>query len=305
MFENFPKDYKWLQRIFESFVQKQSRDKRTHDKALIDMSKELSTKIDTEVAKVSKGGDADRPGVPTHIPAPQDLKVLDLLVLGIATVNPFTRWKYAGKIKGYEFYGSHTTGFNPTANTTTLTGVHSGVANSPFLYTKDKDGEDPDNTVILEGYLTGLTLENLTQDKSGTIWNWGWGKAYKLYAGGVRWNKGDSFRIKKYPANKLFSIGAWCYFHKYPLLPFYVKARTVGGGHSYSAFTSEEASFDISTPAAPTWSSPPITFSEVYWPLGSDSAKVDMTVHYEDYDPEDGVIDIEVDYWLDHDNRQP
>ena len=225
--------------------------------------------------------------------------------MGVARVNPFTAWKYFGKIKGYEFYGSHTTGFEPRPETTTLTGVHRGLNNSAFLWTKDTDGIAPDNTVILEGVLNGLTLENLEQDKSGAIYNWGLGKPYKLYASGVRWNKGDAFRIKKYPSNKLFSIGAFCYFLKYPFLPFYVKVRTVGGGHSYSAFTNEEASYDVSIPDAPTLRAiDPITFSEVYWPLGSDSAKVDMILHYEDYDPEDGVVDVEAVTWPDYPSKQ-
>lgn len=69
---------------------------------------------------------------------------------------------------------------------------------------------------------------------------------YMIKADGVKWNNGDQWRIKDYPSNKLFTIGSFCTFTK-RLGNFYVKARSVGKGHSFSEFTEVVLSEGISS----------------------------------------------------------
>jgi hypothetical protein len=72
------------------------------------------------------------------------------------------------------------------------------------------------------------------------------GIKYEIQAQGVKWVEGDEWRIAEYPANKLFSIGAFCTFTK-RAGSFFVKARSVGKGNSYSQFTEEEESVGITS----------------------------------------------------------
>jgi hypothetical protein len=81
----------------------------------------------------------------------------------------------------------------------------------------------------------------------GRIGNYRLGNArYEIQAQGVEWVEGDEWRITEYPQNKQFSIGAFCTFTK-RLGSFYVKARSVGKGKSYSPFTEEAESEGISS----------------------------------------------------------
>jgi len=69
---------------------------------------------------------------------------------------------------------------------------------------------------------------------------------YEITAEGVTWVEGDKWRIREYPQNKLFSIGAFATFTKRSGT-FYVKARTVGGKGMYSELTEEVESDGLSS----------------------------------------------------------
>lgn len=69
---------------------------------------------------------------------------------------------------------------------------------------------------------------------------------FEITAQGVEWVEGDQWRIKEYPQNKLFSIGAFATFTKRSGT-FYVKARSVGTKGTYSAFTEQVESEGLSS----------------------------------------------------------
>jgi hypothetical protein len=96
----------------------------------------------------------------------------------------------------------------------------------------DKDiFEEGDRYEVGTGRITGYRLLN---------------PKYEITAQGVKWVEGDKWRIREYPSNKLFSIGAFATFTKRSG-NFYVKARSVGSKGTYSDFTAEVTSEGLSS----------------------------------------------------------
>jgi len=253
MFEKFPKEYS--QSKIQKIIERIMGEGKSGDKALTDLSEELKSEIANVEKKLSKkiaqkGQGA--PSIPHFLPPPKDLNVLGIATFGIASCMPYFKWKYKLKIRGYEFYGSHNTGFSPQTEPYTQTGTHYTPTawtllhkDEPCTYLNTKDATDSSNTFYLEGVLNGLTLENVDEGTSGEISGFSRNlpltrnAPFRLTVDGVTWNDGDTWRIKKYPSNKLFNMGPLAVFPKYPLKTFYVRARTEGAGHSYSSFTDE------------------------------------------------------------------
>lgn len=254
LFENLPYKYskKAIQRIIELIEQRRAKDKKSQQKALRDMSKELSTKITDEGKRLERKIEGDEPRIPVKIPAPQNLVVWELFgFFVLISVNPFSFWKYLGTIKGYEFFGSLNDGFDPKLDDYSQTGIHRGlVPDDPWLYTYSSDDDDNfklDSRVVKLLESQRLLIQNITKGTEGTIRSLGTfypNNIYKLNAkdsdnNNITWNPGDGWRIKNYPSNKLWSIGSLAFAIK-PFFPtYYAIARTVGRGHSYSQFTSQ------------------------------------------------------------------
>jgi len=262
--EKFPEDYKpsIIQRIFERISNTVEQNKKDSDQNLFDTTVELKDQLKQTEEKLTEKIDAesgDQPSKPITLPPPQTLTVYDLGLWGFALVDPFFRWKFWGKIRGYEFFGSPNLGFTVEAERYTQYGNHfgNGTLLLPDVYLNTKDPEtDPDlnETFILDhrllwpspdGLFEKLIIENLTQGTSGEIQAYSLlTPRYAIRATGVTWVEGDEWRIKNYPQNRLFNVGSFCIFPK-RLGNFYVKARCVGRGLNYSDFTAETDSSGI------------------------------------------------------------
>lgn len=272
--EKLPKDYDpaSLQKVIERLGMTISGVDRKRSQELYDTSQELKEAIADLEKKITEkintlGG--ERAPVHAILPVPQKLKVYEYGLWGWAKVDPFLRWKYIGKIQGYEFYGSQNEDFIPQPDPYVQTGYHYGTGpNDTYLNTEDPTGDGTfvldtrlvQPTTDLQTYPDGyeLTLENVTQETSGTIILGAYHpqfryKPYRIRVAGVKWNNGDKWRIENYPQNKLFSVGGFSTFRKWRG-NFWVKARTIGKGNAMSDFTDAErstgltSSFDLSTP---------------------------------------------------------
>jgi hypothetical protein len=115
---------------------------------------------------------------------------------------------------------------NKDANWTEILSVAAGE-----LSLADDIFADGDSYEVGTGRISGFKLGNAK---------------YQIQAEGVSWVAGDQWRIKVYPQNKLFSIGAFCTFTK-RVGSYYVLARSVGKGNSFSPFTDEVESTGISS----------------------------------------------------------
>lgn len=335
-YEKIPKEYS--QEALQKVIDKLQKDQRQSDdlsrKNAIDISQKLEQAIadlQDRITEATTPADTDQSYQSHLVPAPQGLKAFELITWGWATVSPWLRWKYFGKVSGYEFYGSQNQNFDPHADDYTETGEHygTGTVGSEDVYLYTKDESDPSNTFILAPNLVKalpanqLILENATRSVKGNIDaleslklkdadadfstvivgnpvrnvrldTWATvtavgsgelsldtdifttvGEAYlvgagridaynlfdvkhKIKATGVKWVDGDTWRIYKYPANKLPSIGAFATFTK-RTGNFYVRARSIGKGNSFSDFapplnqdpeqtTGLSSSEDLSTP---------------------------------------------------------
>lgn len=295
--DKFPKEYnpKIIQGIIEGLQKKFGASDKAKDKAIRDLSLDLEGKLTATEKKLAKkiAGKDEMGAPPRTIPVPKDLTVVDWSLFGWATVDAIQRWKYFGKIKGYEFYGSHNSGFTPQANPYSQSGYHYGgdlniyASNSACLYTYESDT----NRFIFDnqGALVGLTLENVTQGTSGTI---ELGSIltgyYQLTVTGVTWNKGDRWRIKKYPANRLLSFDAIAFFLKYADCYYWVKARTEGIGKSFSAFT-DATSSGVGATFTETIVVYPTVLSDVYYDIGGNPFQW-ATCSYETLSDEYGLL---------------
>lgn len=321
-----------IQALLEKLDRKIKGLETTTRKDLQDLSKELTNSIDKVSSELSDKIDSrtgEESSFPTIIPVPENLKVNEFGFWGFAHVDPFMKWKYIGKLVGYEFYGSPNENFTPQADPYTQNGTHWGDGpNDIYLNTEHPTDDSlsfvldnrlvkllPQNQLIIqnvnrsatgkttdttayrlidsnndfanieigmkaynpakhstisETYTTGawanvtnvspgeLVLDADIFTRTGDDYMVGVGRIeplaygikpkYMVKADGVTWNNGDSWRIYKYPQNKLFSIGAFCTFTK-RLGNFYVKARSVGKGHSFSDFTEAVLSEGISSTA--------------------------------------------------------
>lgn len=326
-----------IQALLEKLDRKIKGLESTTKKDLQDLSKELTDSIEKVSSDLSDKIDAqtgEENSCPTIVPVPENLKVNEFGFWGFAHVDPFMKWKYIGKLVGYEFYGSPNEEFTPQADPYTQNGTHRGNGPADLYLNTEHPTDDtlsfvldnrlvkliPKNMLILENTTTstrGKTtdvdsfklvdsnndfstivagmkaynpgkhalitddtdVETAIQDawaevqsvspgelvldrdifkKSGEDYQVGVGlikpfaygvkPKYLIKADGVTWNNGDTWRIYKYPQNKLFSIGAFSTFTK-RLGNFYVKARSVGKGHSFSDFTETVLSEGISSTA--------------------------------------------------------
>jgi hypothetical protein len=287
--EKLPKDYNQstLQKIIESIkgsigsaVQKAAQD-------LFDTSQEIKdsiNKLATKVADLEGEGEGEQGKAPNFVPAPQELKVYEFGNWGFAYVSPFIRWKYFGKIKGYEFYGSMNVdsegdfiiheepyvqkGVHYSYNgSLLLQGV--GTVADPNQYLNTKDPAETNSHILSIDLVklipkNRLILENVTRGTEGYIGSdgtdiptlidgYGTPNKYRLRGGNVgsfvTWVNEDVWRIKDYPPNRLFNIGSLAIFYK-RTGNFYVKARSIGKGHSYSDFTEVVTSEGISSTAS-------------------------------------------------------
>jgi hypothetical protein len=287
--EKFPKDYNQstVQKIVEGLRKSVGLAAKKAAQDLYDTSKEIKDSINKLAKKVANlEGEPGEQSQPTYVPPPENLEVFEFGTWGFATVNPFLRWKYRGKVVGYEFYGTMnvettTLDFEPQENDYTQQGKHYkysllGQGNgettpNTYLHTLDPLGL---NTHILDRRLAKpvaskrLKIENVTTGEWGYI---GGSQAipllnivvnptmYKISASRptdendpesaqipLTWTDGDEWRIKSYPNQSLFTIGALAIFYK-RWGNIYVKARTIGKGHSYSNFTVSTASTGVSS----------------------------------------------------------
>lgn len=244
MKEKAPKDYsqRAIQRLLETITRGFQTSDRARAKDLQDMSKDLSSQIQSVEKKASKALQQSSPqGIrgQSHLPIPENLTVYKLGGIGFAMVDAFKQKDYRHvDFRGYEFYGSCNSGFNPTSENYSQTGTHSGDGPADAFIKTD--------TFVLEGALTGKTIQNTTDGTEGTIGiRWPASPYYRRAVSGVTFDTGDGFRIKNYPDNKLFSLGSLAFFTKPPLIDFHVIARTFGKGHTYSSFTDEVSSSNV------------------------------------------------------------
>lgn len=273
--EKLPKDYdqSTIQKIVEGIKRSIGISSKKSAQDLFDTSQEIKdsiTKLAKKVANLaSEGGEQ---GQNTYVPAPEDLTVFSFGTWGFATVNPFLRWKYRGKIVGYEFYGTMNVDdnddFEPHIEDYVQKGTHVGyngsllgqglgTVASPNSYLNTTP-HILDRRVVKAIASKRLILENVTTGEWGYIGGYFAvpfltalvnPNSYKLFASRptdpddltsapivLEWRNGDTWRIKDYPNQQLFSIGALAIFYK-RVGDIYVKVRTVGKGHSYSNFT--------------------------------------------------------------------
>lgn len=246
--EKLPKDYSpgVIQKILERLKMTVTTSDKKRAKELYDSSVELKQQVDKLEKKLTQKIDTlggERTPVHASLPVPKDLVAHELGIFGLTSVDPFFKWKYIGKIQGYEFYGSPNSGFSPKVGTYSQSGVHRGGDASDFLYTADV--ATPENTFYFDNRIVGLVIKNITTGEEGTVDSLDlWEPLVKIYAkkddtSYLTWDADDVFKIKSYPSNKLFSIDAFCLFLKPLIIPFYVKARTTGKGNSFSAFTGQ------------------------------------------------------------------
>jgi len=307
--EKLPKDYSQgkIQKVIEYLENKVARTEKKATRAYQDLSEEFTEKLSAAERKLTdKITGKDEIGKPPRtIPVPQDLTVKGRNLFVFCSVKPFTFWKYfVAGIRGYEFYGSYNQDFSVHVDDYTQTGTHYGSNGSAYLYTKDSDDDSNtfyiDHKVVKIVAANRLTLENVTQGTSGTIGTTSYLSVNKLKVSGITWNTGDVWRIKSYPSNRLYSIGPFA-FHvksfKTMSLDFYVKARTVGTGHSFSEFVSGSTAQDVETLPTPenftaTQRVRPLTGDIVYWV--QDIPYVDIVLEWDDLDSEYGLITYEV-----------
>jgi hypothetical protein len=332
--EKLPPKYEQgkVQRAFDLITQGFSKKADNQDKSVNALDAKINARVDTEVKKLNQKIEdkGKRLSLPDYLPLPQDLLVHDLVVFGFTTVNPVVRWKYFGRINGYEFYGSHntfSTSFTAESLPYTQTGIHyqqpfASAVDSPTLYTKDT--ETAENTFYLEGNLVKLgpalndpylVLENVTKGTEGNITVFsGAGlniadAPFILSVSDVTWDVGDIWRISKYPGNRLFSLDSLAFFLKYPGVTFNVIARTVGSGNSFSAFVSSDSSAvgdpsDVRNllpvtagPINPEWDPPSSVYN--YW----GEWRQDIMVTWDDFAPEEGIIEVDVQLWDEKTNK--
>jgi hypothetical protein len=105
------------------------------------------------------------------------------------------------------------------------------VVDGGELTLQDDIFEEGDEYEVGVGRITGYRLLN---------------PKFEITAEGVTWVAGDQWRIREYPQNKLFSIGAFATFTKRSGT-FYVKARSVGSKGTYSALTEQVESDGLSS----------------------------------------------------------
>lgn len=286
--EKLPKEYNQsiVQRVIEGLKSTITSSSKKAAQDLFDTSKEIKDSIKKLSDKISDmDGEPGEQQQATYVPPPEDLTVYEFGTWGFATVNPFMKWKYRGKIIGYEFYGTMNVDsnydFEPHESDYVQKGVHfayngtilgqgNGISTpNTYLNTLDPSGT---NTHILDRRLVKalaskrLILENTKTGKQGYIGGdvaiadlFANPSMYRLRAsttsdGIVTWTDGDTWRIRNYPSQSLFTIGSLAIFYK-RTGNIYVKARTIGKGHSYSNYTASTASTGISsteTVPAPT-----------------------------------------------------
>lgn len=159
-----PKSRDIFTRIIEDLYKRIGKSEDVSKDQYLDLSREFSTLKDdlekkTAPPKISKTD---------ILPIPENLNVWDLFTLGITHVNPSlgTRLRYFGKIKGYEFYGSPNSGFEPHLEPYLQSGYHFGVNNVQWLYTENTD--DQTETFVLDGRLVGKTIAKVYQQVIGT-----------------------------------------------------------------------------------------------------------------------------------------
>ena len=312
-YDKVPREYnpEAMQKIIDNIQREQRRAEGRRAADTIDVALRLKRDIqkveDQLVESLSAGGE-DAASQPFNLPTPRNLKCYELINWGWTTVVPYLSWKYWGKIRGYEFYGSQNQDFTPQAEPYTETGTHrgSGTLANPDTYLDTEDIDDPTNTFVLDPRLnnTGkIILENTTRSVRGKIdgletdklkdstqsfplitsgmkvqntslnkwatvlsvaageltldddiftrlgegylvgagliplslFAFGLKKRYQVKATGVTWVAGDEWRIYDYPENRLLSIGSLATFLKRKG-NFYVRARTIGRGKSFSDF---------------------------------------------------------------------
>jgi len=270
--ERPPKQYNQgkIQALFERVVKIVRGSEERSKQFAADQSKEISQKYDQKLAQIEEqiGSETgENQGPPQQLPTPQNLTVFELGLWGFAHIDPFQRWKYIGKLVGYEFYGSPNSGFSPEGEPYTQTGVHyKKLVDTGETYLNTEHPSDDSLSHVLDWRLiklgaNQLTLENLTQGTSDVIEAGAYklsNPKYQIKADSVTWDDGDEWRIKNYPQNKLFNIGSFAVFPK-RLGNFYVVARSMGKGKSFSAFTEEETSTGLTSTGeitAPTFVQP-------------------------------------------------
>lgn len=261
-YEKLPPDYDQgvIQKVIERLKASIGLADKEQTQARIDTTEEINDRISKLEEKV-----AEETGTQTGdqqismIPPPQNLTVYEFGNWGFAHVDPDFLYKWIGKITGYEFYGDMNTGFDYNKEPYSESGStrkHFGTDGTTWLLTEDESG--PDSFILdrrLVNLVNPLTIQNLTQGTEGTIIAYALLKPKYSINTTISWNNGDLWRIKQYPQNKLFNIGSLCIYYK-RFGNFYVRARSVGRGHSYSQFTEETASTGLTSTeeiAAPTF----------------------------------------------------
>lgn len=280
--EKLPKDYDQsiVQKVIEGIKNSIGLASRKSSQELADTTQEIKDSISNlarKIAGLAGEGEGEQGKAATYLPPPENLTVFEFGTWGFAHVDPFFRWKYRGKVVGYEFYGSMNDDgtddvFAVEEQDYVQVGIHYGYSSilegqgtiaSPntYLYTKgltDAESHVLDRRLVKAIASKRLTLENVTQGTNRIIGGtglspvlaYGTEPKYKLRAGNLgdplTWVDGDEWRIKSYPSNLLFSIGALAVFYKRPG-NFYAKARSMGKGHSYSNFTSVATSTGVTS----------------------------------------------------------
>jgi hypothetical protein len=195
-YEKVPEKYdqKSIQKLVDQLQRDQARSEQrqiTQTRDLAVQAKRAFRKLNQKLTEKTSPADTDQAFQSFTIPAPQNLKVYELITWGFATVSPWERFKYWGKIKGYEFFGSLNENFTPQENdyvedgtfvdyftspTDPLTkhiGAHKGTGTlaSPDLYLNTEDTTTPEASFIFHPNLnTGnIILENTTRSARGNI----------------------------------------------------------------------------------------------------------------------------------------
>lgn len=106
----FPLGDPVLQRLFEDVYQKVQRGELSREAAIADLNSQLAALRDRIT-----GVESSQRGVITGgrvLPVPENLTVSKIGFFGVASVTAFRLRDYPA-LRGYEFYGSATTGFTP------------------------------------------------------------------------------------------------------------------------------------------------------------------------------------------------
>jgi len=204
-YDKVPPEYdaKSLQKIIDAIQRKQGQEENKRKVESIDMAlsvrKELQ-KINRKINEQNSPANNDQAFQPFTIPSPQGLKIFELITWGWTTIKPFLRFKYWGKVKGYEFFGSQNINFTPQeepyAETgtfedkftdptptikdgvqlspyTTYQGAHKGTGTvaSPDTYLNTEDTDTPAASFIFAPGLNTNTivLQNVTRSVKGNI----------------------------------------------------------------------------------------------------------------------------------------